>query len=107
MYEKHLMIRGHRVPPRSARCRPEEELANRGLKEKFRLVMSGCPGFCEVGPILVVYPGRSVLLPPDTRGYPRAMEKHLLGGNHRRPSTRGPMWSGALLRDDSLHQKQN
>ncbi|MFY9384165.1 MAG: (2Fe-2S) ferredoxin domain-containing protein, partial [Dethiobacteria bacterium] len=60
MYEKHLMICGATgcLSSGSAKVQQalEDELAKRGLKEKFRLVMSGCPGFCEVGPIIVIYP---------------------------------------------------
>ena len=49
MYEKHLMICGATgcLSSGSAKVQQalEEELANRGLENRFRLVMAGCPGF--------------------------------------------------------------
>ncbi len=84
MYEKHLMICGATgcLSSGSAKVQQalEEELANRGLKEKFRLVMSGCPGFCEVGPILVVYPDEVFYCRLTPEDIPELVEKHLLGG---------------------------
>ena len=32
------------------------ELAARGLTDEVRIVETGCPGFCQQGPLLVVYP---------------------------------------------------
>ena len=34
-----------------------DELENRNLSEKIRLLVTGCHGFCEQGPIVVVRPG--------------------------------------------------
>lgn len=34
----------------------KEELANRGLSDKVRLLVSGCHGFCELGPLVVIGP---------------------------------------------------
>jgi NADH:ubiquinone oxidoreductase subunit F (NADH-binding)/(2Fe-2S) ferredoxin len=84
LYEKHLMICGATgcLSSGSAKVQQalEEELANRGLKEKFRLVMSGCPGFCEVGPILVVYPDEVFYCRLTPEDIPELVEKHLLDG---------------------------
>jgi len=34
----------------------QEELAARGLQDSVRIVETGCPGFCQQGPVLVVEP---------------------------------------------------
>jgi len=34
-----------------------EQLAEQGLKEKIRIRVTGCQGFCEQGPVVVVEPG--------------------------------------------------
>ncbi len=84
MYEKHLMICGATgcLSSGSAKVQQalEEELAKRGLKEKYRLVMSGCPGFCEVGPIIVIYPDEVFYCRLTPEDIPELVEKHLLGG---------------------------
>jgi NADH:ubiquinone oxidoreductase subunit E len=34
----------------------EEELKKRGLQDEAKVVITGCNGFCAVGPVMVVYP---------------------------------------------------
>ncbi|NLA27542.1 MAG: NADH-quinone oxidoreductase subunit NuoF [Firmicutes bacterium] len=84
MYEKHLMICGATGCLSSGSAKVlqalQDELASRGLKEKCRLVMSGCPGFCEVGPILVVYPDEVFYCHLKPEDIPELVEKHLIGG---------------------------
>ena len=84
MYEKHLMICGATgcLSSGSAKVQQalEEELARRGLRDRFRLVMAGCPGFCEVGPIMVVYPDEIFYCRLTPGDIPEVIEKHLLGG---------------------------
>ena len=36
----------------------KEEIGNRNLEEKIDVRTTGCHGFCEQGPIVVIYPGR-------------------------------------------------
>jgi len=60
LYEKHLMICGATGCISSGSLSVEEALIEalekHKIRDKYRLVMGGCPGFCEVGPIIVVYP---------------------------------------------------
>ena len=35
----------------------EQEIVDKGLEEKVKVVETGCNGFCAMGPILVVHPG--------------------------------------------------
>src|SRR5690554_1135694 len=57
-----------------------EELAKHKLEKKCRLVMTGCPGFCEVGPIIVIYPDEVFYCRLKPQDIPELVEKHLLGG---------------------------
>ena len=84
MFEKHLLICGATgcLSSGSAKVREalEQELSRRGLAGRFRLVMSGCPGFCEVGPILIVYPDRVFYCRIKPEDIPEIIEDHLVGG---------------------------
>jgi NADH-quinone oxidoreductase subunit F len=33
-----------------------EEMEKQGLKAKVNMALTGCPGFCERGPLVVIYP---------------------------------------------------
>ncbi len=84
MYEKHLMICGATGCISSGSQSVEqalvEELENRGIKESYRLVMGGCPGFCEVGPIIVIYPDEVFYCRLKPEDMAELVEKHLIGG---------------------------
>ncbi len=84
MYEKHLMICGATGCLASGSQSVEEalrtELKKHGIKDRFRVVMSGCPGFCEVGPIMVVYPDEVFYCRLKPQDIPEIVEKHLFGG---------------------------
>ena len=34
----------------------EEELLSRDLQDEFKIIITGCNGFCAEGPIMTVYP---------------------------------------------------
>jgi len=84
LYEKHLMICGATgcLSSGSAKVHQAlvEELAKHKLEKKCRLVMTGCPGFCEVGPIIVIYPDEVFYCRLKPQDIPELVEKHLLGG---------------------------
>lgn len=84
MYEKHLMICGATGCLSSGSNAVEkalvEELEKHGIKDKYRLVMGGCPGFCEVGPIIVVYPDEVFYCRLKPKDMAELVEKHLVGG---------------------------
>lgn len=84
MYEKHLMICGATGCLSSGSQAVEqalvEELKKRGLKDKYRLVMGGCPGFCEVGPIIVIYPDEVFYCRLKPKDMAELVEKHLVEG---------------------------
>jgi len=58
----------------------EKEIARRGLQDEVLVVATGCNGFCERGPILIVHPDNVFyqrLTPADV---PHLVEEHLLKG---------------------------
>ena len=84
MYEKHLMICGATgcISSGSQAVGQAliEELEKRSIKDNYRLVMGGCPGFCEVGPIIVIYPDEVFYCRLKPQDMIELVEKHLLGG---------------------------
>ena len=84
MFEKHLMICGATGCLSSGSHLVElaliEELEKRGIRDNFRLVMGGCPGFCEVGPIIVIYPDQVFYCRLKPKDMAELIEKHLVGG---------------------------
>lgn len=84
MYEKHLMICGATGCLSSGSQAVEqaliEEMEKRGIKDQYRLVMGGCPGFCEVGPIIVIYPDEVFYCRLKPKDMAELVEKHLVGG---------------------------
>jgi NADH:ubiquinone oxidoreductase subunit F (NADH-binding)/(2Fe-2S) ferredoxin/NAD-dependent dihydropyrimidine dehydrogenase PreA subunit len=58
----------------------EASLRDHGLRERFKVVITGCNGFCAEGPIMVVYPGGifyKKLIPEEI---PFLVEEHFLNG---------------------------
>jgi NADH:ubiquinone oxidoreductase subunit F (NADH-binding)/(2Fe-2S) ferredoxin/Pyruvate/2-oxoacid:ferredoxin oxidoreductase delta subunit len=84
LFDKHLMICGATGCLSSGSHLVElaliEELEKRGIRDKFRLVMGGCPGFCEVGPIIVIYPDQVFYCRLKPKDMAELVEKHLVGG---------------------------
>ena len=58
----------------------EAELAKRGLQDEVRVVITGCNGFCAVGPVMVVYPEGVFYQKLTPEDVPELIEEHLLKG---------------------------
>jgi len=58
----------------------EEELQKRGLSERIRLLVTGCHGFCQQGPIVVVRPGDIFYCKVQPEWIGEIVEKTVLGG---------------------------
>jgi len=58
----------------------EEELANRGLEKEIEVVITGCNGFCALGPVLVVYPEGIFYVQIKPEDVPYLVEEHFLKG---------------------------
>ena len=59
----------------------QEELKKHGLQDKVRIILSGCHGFCEKGPIFIVYPEDIFYCGVTAEDMPELVEEHLVKGN--------------------------
>ena len=57
-----------------------EQLDHHGLSEKVEVVRTGCFGFCQVGPIVLVYPEGAFYSQIDASHVPKIVESHLVNG---------------------------
>jgi len=58
----------------------EEELKERGLEKEIQVVMTGCFGLCEAGPIMIVYPEGAYYNRVTPDDVSEIVEEHLLKG---------------------------
>lgn len=58
----------------------EEELIKRGLADEVQVVMTGCNGFCAMGPIMTVFPDGIFYNKLKPEHAPRLVEEHVLKG---------------------------
>jgi len=60
----------------------EEALRKRGLQQKVAVRRTGCHGFCERGPIVVVLPENVCYLGARPKDVPEIVDKSLVNGQH-------------------------
>ena len=58
----------------------EEELAKQGLGDQVEVRRTGCFGFCEQGPIMVVYPDETFYTQVKPRDVKKIVAEHLVEG---------------------------
>jgi NADH:ubiquinone oxidoreductase subunit F (NADH-binding)/(2Fe-2S) ferredoxin/NAD-dependent dihydropyrimidine dehydrogenase PreA subunit len=58
----------------------EKEVKKQGLENEVLIVTTGCNGFCERGPLLVVHPGKIFYQQLTEKDIPHLVEEHLLKG---------------------------
>lgn len=58
----------------------ERELVKRNLKDEVQIVMTGCNGFCAMGPLVVVYPDGVFYNQVKPEHAPLIVEEHVLKG---------------------------
>jgi (2Fe-2S) ferredoxin len=58
----------------------EHELKERGLQEEYKIVLTGCNGFCAEGPIMTVYPEGIFYEKLKPEDMSVIVEEHLLKG---------------------------
>jgi len=56
------------------------ELQEHDMEEEIKLIQTGCFGFCEIGPIVVVYPEGAFYCQLEADDVSRIVEEHLLKG---------------------------
>ena len=57
-----------------------EELKLKGIDEEVKIVMTGCFGLCERGPIMIVYPEGSFYSMVNEEDIPEIVSEHLANG---------------------------
>ncbi len=58
----------------------EKELAKRNLQDEVQIIMTGCNGFCAMGPLVVVYPEGIFYNQVRPEHAPLIVEEHVLKG---------------------------
>ncbi|MDI6780621.1 MAG: NADH-quinone oxidoreductase subunit NuoF [bacterium] len=58
----------------------EKALAERGVQDRVDIVLTGCNGFCAVGPLMVVYPGGVFYHKLDEENIALFVEEHIVNG---------------------------
>lgn len=56
------------------------ELAKKGLEKEIKVVETGCHGFCEMGPIVIIYPEGVFYCRVQETDVPEIVESHLYKG---------------------------
>ena len=57
-----------------------EELKKHNLQDKVRVILSGCHGFCEKGPIFIIYPEDTFYCEVKPEDVPELVEESLIKG---------------------------
>lgn len=58
----------------------KEELEKQGLAEQVQVKITGCHGFCEQGPLLIVEPQKTFYTRVQVEDIPEIVSQHLVGG---------------------------
>ena len=58
----------------------EEELKANGLDKEVKIVETGCQGFCEQGPLVIIYPEGTFYTHVQEADVPEIVSEHLIKG---------------------------
>lgn len=61
--------------------RLKEEIKSNGIDEEVDVILTGCFGLCELGPIMIVYPEGAFYSTVEIDNVPRVVKQHLVEGN--------------------------
>ncbi len=85
MYEKHVLICAGTGCISSGAIEVQDaleaELKKHNMQDKVRIIMSGCHGFCEKGPLFIVFPEDIFYCEITAEDIPELVEEHLIKGN--------------------------
>jgi len=83
-YSMHIMVCGgtgcNASESEDVLCNLRDELEARGLSEKVQVIMTGCFGFCEKGPIVKVMPDNTFYVQVKPEDAQRIVEEHVVKG---------------------------
>jgi NADH-quinone oxidoreductase subunit F len=81
----------------------ESEIVHRGLEDSVELKITGCHGFCEMGPLVVIWPQEIFYKQVSPEDVPRIIEQSLLGGKAVEDLLyQDPSNGGKILREDDI-----
>ncbi len=85
MYEKHILICAGTGCISSGAIDVKDaldvELKKHNLQDKVRVILSGCHGFCEKGPLFIVFPEDIFYCEVMAEDVPELVEEYLVKGN--------------------------
>jgi len=85
VYERHVLICAGTGCISSGADKVEEalieSLKEHNLEDKVRIIMSGCHGFCEKGPLFIVFPEDVFYCGVQAEDVPEIVEEYLVKGN--------------------------
>ncbi|MFZ6016775.1 MAG: NADH-quinone oxidoreductase subunit NuoF [Nitrospirota bacterium] len=58
----------------------KEEIKKRGLEEEVRVILTGCNGYCALGPVMTVYPDQIFYQTLTVEEVPKLVEEHFVKG---------------------------
>ena len=59
----------------------EEEIEAKGLKDKVRVIKTGCHGLCALGPVMIIYPEAAFYSNMTLEHIEKVVDEHLIKGN--------------------------
>ena len=84
MYRSHVLVCGGTgcTSSHSAEiiAEFEKEIAEKGLADEIKVIMTGCFGLCALGPIVVVYPEGAFYSQIKVEDVPEIVDEHLIKG---------------------------
>lgn len=87
----------------------KESVAKNGLEEKVKIVLTGCMGPCDMGPVMIVYPDGTFYRRVRPKDAEAIIEEHVMKGNpvtrllYRSPGAKEPT---QCVHDIDLFKKQ-
>ena len=83
-YNMHILVCGgtgcHASESDDILCNLRDELEAKGLSDKVQVIMTGCFGFCEKGPIVKVMPDNTFYVQVKPEDAQRIVEEHIIKG---------------------------
>jgi len=100
-YSMHLLVCGgsscHSSESDAIVCNLRDELEAKGLMDSVQVILTGCFGFCEKGPIIKVMPDNTIYVQVKPGDAQAIVEEHVVKGRkvtrllHKDPSTKEPV----------------
>src|SRR5512136_1425991 len=83
-YSMHLLVCGgtgcHASESDSIVCNLRDELEAKGLMDSVQVIMTGCFGFCQQGPIIKVLPDNTIYVQVKPEDAQTIVEEHVIKG---------------------------